>query len=181
MGYIDKTTKTVTAHFTKRGRELLANAIAGDTSGGYIITQYSLGDEEIDYSLYDETLSPNLRGRVIENLPILESFLSEQEIMNSFIQKETPPVLLQSQLSNIPVQIVLEGQGDVIDITPITENVDNLEFYEFVLEHDNLVEMYDSNNPPLSDFNFEIITHGHIPVESPPIANFNYQVFNGGV
>ena len=40
MGYLDKSKRTVTAHFTKRGRELLANAIAGDTSGDYIITQY---------------------------------------------------------------------------------------------------------------------------------------------
>ena len=167
MGYIDKTTKTVTAHFTKRGRELLANAIAGDTSGDYIITQYSLGDEEIDYSLYDETLSPNLRGRVIENTPILESFLSEQEIMNSFIQRITPSILLQSTITNIPVQIVLEGQGDVIDIAPITENVDDLELYEFVLEHNNLVEMYDSNNPPISDFNFQINSQGSLADGSP--------------
>ena len=84
MGYLDKSKRTVTAHFTKRGRELLANAIAGDTSGDYIITQYALGDDEIDYSLYDETLSSNLMGRVIENAPILESFLNDQEQMNFF-------------------------------------------------------------------------------------------------
>ena len=37
MGYLDKTTQTVTAHFTKRGRELLADALSGDTSGNYIL------------------------------------------------------------------------------------------------------------------------------------------------
>ena len=56
MGYIDKTTQTVTAHFTKRGRELLADALSGDTSGNYIISQFALGDDEIDYSLYEEGL-----------------------------------------------------------------------------------------------------------------------------
>ena len=87
MGYLDKTTQTVTAHFTKRGRELLADALSGDTSGRYIITQFALGDDEIDYSLYEESLQTNLRGRVIENMPLLESFINEQEIMNYFIHK----------------------------------------------------------------------------------------------
>ena len=55
MGHLDKSTKTVTAHFTKRGRELLADALSGNTTGDYIITKYALGDDEIDYSLYDES------------------------------------------------------------------------------------------------------------------------------
>ena len=48
MGYLDKTTQTVTAHFTKRGRETLANALSGNTSGDYIITKFALGDDEVD-------------------------------------------------------------------------------------------------------------------------------------
>jgi hypothetical protein len=156
MGYLDKSKRTVTAHFTKRGRELLANAIAGDTSGDYIITQYALGDDEIDYSLYDETLSSNLMGRVIENAPILESFLSDQEQMNFFIHRETPPITQQSTVSNVPAQIVLKGQGDVFDIEPVTENFVGGEDYEFVLEHDNIVEMYDGSNPPVADFTYSI-------------------------
>ena len=76
MGYLNKTTQTVTAHFTKRGRETLADALSGDTSGKYIITKYALGDDEIDYSLYEEGLQVNLRGRVIENMPVLESFIN---------------------------------------------------------------------------------------------------------
>tara|TARA_R110000796_G_scaffold82423_7_gene180802 strand:+ start:108 stop:1004 length:897 start_codon:yes stop_codon:yes gene_type:complete len=156
MGYLDKSTKTVTAHFTKKGRELLANAIAGDTSGDYIITQYALGDDEIDYSLYDETLSTNLMGRVIENAPILESFLSEQEIMNFYIQKITPPTLQQSTVSNIPAQIELKGQGDIVDIEPFTENSIGTEEYEFVLEHDNLVEMYSVDSPPTANFTYSV-------------------------
>ena len=50
MGYIDKTTQTVTAHFTRRGRELLADALSGNTDGDYIITKFALSDEEVDYS-----------------------------------------------------------------------------------------------------------------------------------
>ena len=176
MGYLNKTTQTVTAHFTKRGRETLADALSGDTSGKYIITKYALGDDEIDYSLYEEGLQTNLRGRVIENMPVLESFVNDQEIMNYFINVETPPVALQATLTGIPAQIVLTGQGDLIDITPVTENIDGTETYEFVLGHDNLIEMYDVNNPPTADFNFSVDSQGSPPEGSSPTANFNVQV-----
>ena len=39
MGYIDKTSLTVTAHFTKRGRETLANALSGFIDDSYVITK----------------------------------------------------------------------------------------------------------------------------------------------
>ena len=83
MGYLDKTTQTVTAHFTKRGRETLANALSGNTSGDYIITKFALGDDEVDYGLWDETQQNNLEGRMIDNMPLLEGFINQQEIMNS--------------------------------------------------------------------------------------------------
>ena len=174
MGYIDKTTQTVTAHFTKRGRELLAEALSGDTSGRYEITQFTLGDDEIDYSLYDETQSTNLRGRVIENMPLLESFINEQEIMNYFIT-DAPEMSLPFQISSIPAQITLTGKNDIVDISPITENLNETETYEFVLGHDNLVDMYDINNPPIADFTFAITDQGAPPAGTAPIANFNYQ------
>ena len=122
MGYLDKSAQTVTAHFTKLGRELLAEALSGDTSGRYEITQFTLGDDEIDYSLYDETQSTNLRGRVIENMPLLESFINEQEIMNYFIT-DAPEMSLPFQISSIPAQITLTGKNDIVDISPITENL----------------------------------------------------------
>ena len=181
MGYLDKTAQTVTAHFTKRGRELLADALSGNTTGDYIITKFALGDDEIDYSLYEEGLQVNLRGRVIENMPVLESFINEQEIMNNFINVETPPVALQATVTNIPLQIVLTGKDDIFDVAPVTENIDGTETYEFVLGHDNLVEIYDINNPPISDFTFTIGSQGTAPPETPPMANFNYQVDSSGV
>jgi hypothetical protein len=176
VGYLDKTAQTVTAHFTKRGRELLADALSGNTTGDYIITKFALGDDEIDYSLYEESLQANLRGRVIENMPILESFINEQEIMNNFINVETPPVALQATLANIPAQIVLTGKDDIFDVSPVTENIDGTETYEFVLGNDDLSEIYDINNPPISDFTFSISSEGSLPVGAPPMANFNYQV-----
>jgi len=176
MGYLDKSKQTVTAHFTRRGRELLADALSGDRSGKYIITKFALADDEVDYSLYEENLSTNLRGRVIENMPMLETPVNEHEVMNSLISIPTPPVALKTELANIPANIKLQGQGDLIDITPETDNYDGTETYEFVLGHDNLVEMFDAYNPPVSDFMFTVDGQGAPPAGTPPAANFNYNV-----
>ncbi len=174
MGYLDKTKQTVTATFTKRGRELLANALAGAVDDSYVITKFALGDDEIDYSLYDESLSPNFRGRVIENMPLIEGFLNQQEIMNYFMT-DAPEMAIAFELSNIPAQVVLGGQGDKIVIAPITDNFDGVEEYEFVLGHDNISELYNPDTPPTSDFTFLISEQGSSPEGTPPIANFNHQ------
>ena len=47
MAYLDNTTITVDAILTKKGREKLA---AGQPLN---ISQFALGDDEIDYELYD--------------------------------------------------------------------------------------------------------------------------------
>ena len=175
MGYLDKTTQTVTATFTKKGRELLANALAGAVDDSYVITKFALGDDEIDYSLYDESLSSNFRGRVIENMPLVEGFLNQQEIMNYFMT-DAPEMAIAFELSNIPGQVVLEGQGDMIVIAPITDNFDETETYEFVLGHDNLAEMYNPDTPPISNFIFEVSEEGSPPPGSSPMANFTHNI-----
>ena len=78
MGYLDNTSITVDAILTKRGRELLAR---GD--GSFRITQFALADDEIDYTLYNES-HPNgsqYYGEAIENMPLLEAIPDENNIM----------------------------------------------------------------------------------------------------
>jgi len=173
MGYLDKTTSTVTAHFTKKGREILAAALSGNTTGNYIITKFALGDDEIDYSLYDESQPSNLRGRVIENMPLVESFIKGSELMNYFMT-DAPEMAVGFGLSNIPNIIDFTGQGDTMVLSPITENLNGTETYEFTLEHDNLCNMYDATNAPIADFMFVIADQGSPPEGSSPIANFNW-------
>jgi len=48
MGYLNNTTVTIDAILTKKGRELLAK-----NDGSFRITQFSLSDDEIDYTLYN--------------------------------------------------------------------------------------------------------------------------------
>ena len=70
MGYLDSTTITVDAILTKRGRELIAR-----NDGSFKITQFALGDDEIDYTMFNEN-HPNgsqYSGEAIENMSIIEA------------------------------------------------------------------------------------------------------------
>tara|TARA_Y100000310_G_scaffold341908_1_gene442819 strand:- start:239 stop:862 length:624 start_codon:yes stop_codon:yes gene_type:complete len=78
MGFLDNTSITVDAILTKKGRELLAR---GD--GSFNVTKFSLADDEIDYNLWD-TAHPNgsnYYGAVIENMPVLEAFTDQNQVM----------------------------------------------------------------------------------------------------
>lgn len=78
MGYLDNSSITVDAILTKKGRELLSR-----NDGSFNITSFALGDDEIDYSLFNEN-HPNgsqYAGEAIENMPILEAFPDENNIM----------------------------------------------------------------------------------------------------
>ena len=78
MGYLDNTVITVDAILTNAGRQALAR-----NDGSFRITQFALGDDEIDYTLYNED-HPNgsqYNGEAIENMPILEAFPDENNIM----------------------------------------------------------------------------------------------------
>ena len=66
MGYLDNTTITVDAILTKKGREKLASGQSLN------ITQFALGDDEIDYAYYDAS---------IKATPILEASPDETQVL----------------------------------------------------------------------------------------------------
>ena len=78
MGYLDNSSITVDAILTRRGRELLSR-----NDGSFRITQFALGDDEIDYTLYNENHPDGSQffGEEIENSPIIEAFPDENNIM----------------------------------------------------------------------------------------------------
>jgi hypothetical protein len=80
MGYLDNSTIIVDAVLTKKGREALARQ-----DGSFKITQFALGDDEIDYTLYNENHSNGsaYSGEAIENLPMLEAIPDDQSILKS--------------------------------------------------------------------------------------------------
>jgi hypothetical protein len=78
LGFLNNTSVTVDAILTKKGRELLAK-----NDGSFRITQFSLSDDEIDYTLYNPTHPSGSAyyGEAIEAMPILEAFPDETQIM----------------------------------------------------------------------------------------------------
>ena len=80
MGYLDNSSITVDAILTKRGRELLAR-----NDGSFQITQFALSDDEIDYSLFNES-HPNgtqFSAEAIENMPLIEAMPTGPNSMHS--------------------------------------------------------------------------------------------------
>ena len=78
MGYLNNQVVTVDAILTKKGRELMAR-----NDGSFQITQFSLADDEIDYTLYNPThpSGSSFYGEAIDNMPLLEAFPTETQIM----------------------------------------------------------------------------------------------------
>ena len=78
MGYLNNQVVTVDAILTKKGRELLAK-----NDGSFRITQFAVADDEIDYTLYNPNHASGsaFYGEAIQNMPLLEAFPDESQIM----------------------------------------------------------------------------------------------------
>ena len=127
MGYLNNQVVTIDAILTKKGRELLAK---GD--GSFKITQFALSDDEIDYTLYNPSHPSGsaFYGEAIENMPILEAFPDETQIMKyklATLPRGTAkmPILDLGQTSIVLKQTAEKG------LTPQTLNyLDNNQVYE---------------------------------------------------
>ena len=122
MGYLDNSSITVDAILTKRGRELLAR-----NDGSFRITQFSLGDDEIDYSLFNEN-HPNgsqFSGEAIENMPLIEAIPDESNIMrHKLITLPRGTSKLPIVTANISKVVLSLGSSTVIN--PATLNFNGL-------------------------------------------------------
>jgi hypothetical protein len=78
MGYLNKSTITVDAVLTKKGRELLSKG-----RSEFEITQFAVADDEVDYTLYTTShpLGSAYYGSIIESIPVLEASSDETQAM----------------------------------------------------------------------------------------------------
>jgi hypothetical protein len=118
MGYLNNSVVTVDAILTKKGRELLAK---GD--GSFRITQFALGDDEIDYTLYNPTHPSGsaFYGQAIENMPLLEAFPDEQQIMK-YKLVTLPRGTAKMPILDLGYTGITLKQGATLVITPQTLN-----------------------------------------------------------
>jgi len=127
MGYLNNQVVTVDAILTNKGRELLAK-----NDGSFRITQFALADDEIDYTLYNPThpSGSSFYGEAIQNMPLLEAFPIETQIMKyklATLPRGTAKLpVLDLGYSGITLQ-----QGASLVITPQTLNyLGNNQTYE---------------------------------------------------
>jgi hypothetical protein len=118
MAILNPTTVTVDAILTTKGRELLAR-----NDGSFQITQFSLADDEIDYTLYNpnQPSGSAFYGEAIEAMPIIQAFPNDTQIMRYKL------VTLPRGTSRLPVvslgyNTITLKQGASITITPQTLN-----------------------------------------------------------
>ena len=118
MGYLNNTAVTVDAILTKKGRELLAR---GD--GSFRITQFALSDDEIDYTLYNPSQPSGsaFYGEAIENMPLLEAFPDENQIMK-YKLVTLPRGTARMPVLDIGYSSITIKQGAGLAITPQTLN-----------------------------------------------------------
>ena len=118
MGYLNNTTVTVDAILTKKGRELLAR-----NDGSFRITQFSLADDEVDYTLYNPNHPSGsaFYGEAIENMPILEAFPDETQTMK-YKLLTLPRGTAKLPVLELGYTTIQLKQGASLSITPQTLN-----------------------------------------------------------
>jgi hypothetical protein len=118
MAYLNNTSVVIDAILTKKGRELLAR-----NDGSFQITQFSLADDEVDYSLYNpyHPSGSAFYGEAIQAMPIIQAYPEDQEIMKYKLLTLPRGTGAIPVISSIPTNVTLViGQPQTI--TPSTAN-----------------------------------------------------------
>ena len=127
MGYLNNSVVTVDAILTTKGRELLAK-----NDGSFRITQFAFADDEIDYTLYNPThpSGSTFYGEAIQNMPLLEAFPQETQIMK-YKLATLPRGTAKLPVLNLGYSAITLVQGASLAITPQTLNyLGNSQAYE---------------------------------------------------
>ena len=127
MGYLNNQVVTVDAILTKKGREAMAK-----NDGSFQITQFSLADDEIDYTLYNPTHPSGsaFYGEAIDNMPLLEAFPDETQTMK-YQLTTLPRGTAKLPVLDLGYSAITLKQGASLAITPQTLSyLGNAQTYE---------------------------------------------------
>jgi len=118
MGYLNNNQITVDAILTRRGRELLARG-----RNEFQITHFALGDDEVDYSLWntDHPLGTAYYGITIENMTLTEAVVDETQMMK-YKLVTLPKRTVRIPIISVGQTAVTLTNGEEITITPRTIN-----------------------------------------------------------
>jgi len=127
MGFQNQSRITVDAILTKKGREALAR-----NDGSFRITQFALADDEIDYTQYNPNhpSGSSFYGEAIDNMPLLEAFPDESQIMK-YKLATLPRGTAKLPVLDLGYTAITLKQGAQLSITPQTLNyLDSAQSFE---------------------------------------------------
>jgi len=118
MAILNNNTVTIDAVLTAKGRELLAR-----NDGSFQITQFSLADDEVDYTLYNpqHPSGSAFYGQAIEAMPLIEAFPDDTQIM-IYKLVTLPRGTAQLPVISVGYNSIQLKQGSTLTITPQTLN-----------------------------------------------------------
>jgi hypothetical protein len=118
MGYLNNSVVTVDAILTTKGRQLLAQ-----NNGSFKITQFALADDEVNYTLYNPNHPSGSAyyGEAIQNMPLLEAFPQETQIMK-YKLVTLPRGTAKLPILDLGYSAIVIKQGASLAITPQTLN-----------------------------------------------------------
>ena len=118
MGYLNNAVVTVDAILTTKGRQLLAK-----NDGSFRITQFALADDEVDYTMYNPNHPSGSAyyGEAIQNMPLLEAFPEETQIMK-YKLVTLPRGTAKMPILDLGYSAIVIKQGASLAITPQTLN-----------------------------------------------------------
>jgi hypothetical protein len=118
MAILNPTVVTVDAILTTKGRELLAR-----NDGSFQITQFSLADDEIDYTLYNpnQPSGSAFYGQAIEAMPIIQAFPEDTQMMR-YTLTTLPRGTSRLPVVSLGYNTIVLKQGASLTITPQTLN-----------------------------------------------------------
>lgn len=118
MAILNNNTVTIDAVLTAKGRELLAR-----NDGSFQITQFSLADDEVDYTLYNpqHPSGSAFYGQAIEAMPLMEAFPDDTQIM-IYKLVTLPRGTAKLPVISIGYNSIQLKQGSTLTITPQTLN-----------------------------------------------------------
>ena len=118
MGYLNNAVITLDAILTTKGRQLLAK-----NDGSFKITQFALANDEIDYTMYNPThpSGSSYYGEAILNMPLLEAFPQETQIMK-YKLVTLPRGTAKLPILDLGTPIISLKQGTSFSLRPQTLN-----------------------------------------------------------
>jgi len=118
MAILNNNTVTIDAVLTAKGRELMAR-----NDGSFQITQFSLADDEVDYTLYNpqHPSGSAFYGQAIEAMPLIEAFPDDTQIM-IYKLVTLPRGTSKLPVINVGYNAINLRQGSTLTITPQTLN-----------------------------------------------------------